>query len=160
MTLLNKSTTLHFRKSVNGQDLLIAMFLSILNRGRDFANVLDRPTSLTVHRSWASNIPHRFWTFHDRFWAFLVIKSLKRSKTAKNDHGTFRNGQKRSCKRSCKRPGTVNAERSETPIGNVLAETNSRKPRSPFKIERNSVNKVNETIFFGKINLVFKRAKI
>ena len=51
MTLLNKSTILLFRKSVNGQDLLIAVFLSILKRERDFPNVLDRPTSLTVHRS-------------------------------------------------------------------------------------------------------------
>jgi hypothetical protein len=58
-------------------------------RGRHFAIVSDRPTSMTVQRSRPLlNVPDCFGTFHDGFLAFLVFK---RSQTVENAHGTFRN---------------------------------------------------------------------
>ena len=56
------------------------------------------------YRSWTFH--DRSWTFHDRLWTFLTV-----SWAFSSVFWPFRNCQKRSCKRS----GTVNAERSETP---------------------------------------------
>ena len=44
-------------------------------------------------RSRPSNYPHRFWPFHGRLWAFLVIK---RSQTVEHAHGTVENVHKHS----------------------------------------------------------------
>ncbi len=43
---------------------------------RDFENVLDRPTALTVHLSGASNVPHRYWQFLSIFGHKKVLKML------------------------------------------------------------------------------------
>jgi len=43
-----------------------------------------------------SNVPGRFWAFHDSFWSLLALKRLQ---TVKNAHGTFRNAYANSQKR-------------------------------------------------------------
>jgi hypothetical protein len=43
-----------------------------------------------------SNVPGRFWAFHDSFWSLLALKRLQ---TVKNAHRTFRNAYANSQKR-------------------------------------------------------------
>ena len=72
-----------------------------------------------------------------------------RHKTLENAHGTFRNGQKRSCKRS----GNVNAERSGTPR-NVRVWTQQRFGMNGVKRSRCvhvHVSKTKETLYITYI---------
>ena len=62
-------------------------------------NFSDRPTSLIVHRFWASNVPGRFWTFHDRFLAFLVIKRSQTIENGQERLGTFESWRINAMKR-------------------------------------------------------------
>ena len=79
--------------------IFVTVILSFLKHERDFANVSDRPTSLTVHRFRTFlNILDRYWTCPTFLtvltvsWPFLSFLVRIRSQTVENVHV---NGQER-----------------------------------------------------------------
>jgi hypothetical protein len=80
---------------------------------------------LTIQRPWPNNIPDGFFTFHEWYWAFLVLKmpqtNRKRWKTLRKRYegswNALANGQER------------------------LGTNNGKRSRSRFKNERITVRK-------------------